>query len=689
MLTIGQEVCASLEQAQRREWIVTNGLGGYASATIAGANSRRYHGLLVAATAPSAGRMVLLSKLEETLVVDGQRLELATNVYGAGVVHPQGYRLQSEFRMEPGAGMDGGAGSGEQAVFTFVAGGVTLEKRVHMLQGENTTVVEYSVTAQGAAKHVELELRPLVAFKDFHSCAQECLLDATVEQQPGLLRLAPYPGLPALWLGHDAAQVTGGAGWYRDFALEAERERGLDWREDLYNPVTLGAVLEPGVPFTVVASTERRSVQEVRAAAKPGSSSAMKSAAKSTPTPAAESRQEPTAALANLTAVLERAAEQFIVARPPFQTVIAGYHWFGDWGRDTMISLPGLLLARQQPEACREILLEFNKYVDGGMLPNRFPDRGGVPEYNTVDATLWFFEALWKYVHFSAEPGWRTAALALIRGEFYANLKSIVALHLSGTRYSIHADDEGFLWAGDESTQLTWMDARVGSVAITPRAGRPVEIQALWFNALLVLRDFALQFGEADAAAQYAGVAATLQANFERVFWNQAEHCLYDVAGANGWVDGAVRPNMAIAVSLTHCLLPPARVHSVLAMVEQDLLTPFGLRTLSPRDSRYIGRYQGDVWSRDGAYHQGTVWPWLAGPYFSAKLAFAATPAEAAAVKAEIAAWLQGFAVHLDDAGIGQVSEIFDGDAPWNPKGCIAQAWSVAELLRLAKLAAA
>jgi predicted glycogen debranching enzyme len=385
---------------------------------------------------------------------------------------------------------------------------------------------------------------------------------------------------------------------------------------------------------------------------------------------------------ASLIRCLETAAEHFIVARPPFKTVIAGYHWFGDWGRDTMIALPGLLLSTDQPKAAKEILLQFLRHIHGGMLPNRFPDQGETPEYNTVDATLWFVDAIWQYLNYRKDSRWRKEALELIRLQFYPALKSIVHHHLAGTSYGIRADSDGFLWAGDNSTQLTWMDAKVGDVAITPRAGRPVEIQALWYNALRTVEEFGRKFGDAAAADYCAGVANRLRSNFERVFWNDHDQCLYDVVDQLT-ADASIRPNQVIAVSLRHNLLDQEKTQKVLDAAERDLLTPFGLRTLSPSDPRYRGRYEGDVWGRDSAYHQGTVWPWLAGPYFAAKIKNAG---DLAGALEETQDWLTRFAVHLREAGLGQISEIFDAEEPHQPRGCIAQAWSVSEILRLAKL---
>jgi predicted glycogen debranching enzyme len=347
-----------------------------------------------------------------------------------------------------------------------------------------------------------------------------------------------------------------------------------------------------------------------------------------------------------------------------------------------MIALPGLLLATDQPTLAREILRQFVSRLDKGMLPNRFPDNGEQPEYNTVDATLWFFEAIRQYVHYRKDAAWREEAIELLRNELYEPLRGILHWHMEGTRYGIHCDEQGFLWAGNADTQLTWMDARVEGIAITPRHGRPVEIQALWYNALCTFVGFAELLGDAPAASPYAMVADKLKKNFQAIFWNEETSCLLDVAG-DGGNDAAIRPNQVFTISLHHPLLSGERARQVIEVVEKTLLTPFGLRTLAAADPHYRGIYHGDAWSRDSAYHQGTVWPWLAGPFFRAKLLVHASSNE---TLDQVDAWLTCFADHLQDAGVGQVSEIFDGDSPHLSRGCIAQAWSVAEILRLAKL---
>ncbi len=656
-----REQCRDLEFIRSREWLVTNGIGGYASSTVAGMNTRRYHGLLVAATEPPLGRLVLLSQLEDAVTIGGTRYPLSTNRYQGDVIYPSGYQHLTEFQMDT------------SPVFTYGDGDWRIIKTICMVPGQNTSVIEYRLEGAREEAEVYLEVRPLVAFRDYHGSTHENeALSRTVERQPGMVAIHPYRMLPKLYISHDEAVVQEEGFWYRGFTYEQERERGLDDSEDLFSPLLFRASLHATKSFAIIASTEPQPIERLdqfkRMTTRRDALSFYNFRAKY--------------GSSDLIPILYRAANQFIVTRAPFKTIIAGYHWFGDWGRDAMISLPGLLLATDQPGLAREILLEFVRHLDGGMLPNRFPDEGDQPEYNTVDATLWFFEAIRQYVNYQKDDDWRRAALDLVRDCFYGPLKEIVRCHVEGTRYGIHTDDQGFLWAGDSTTQLTWMDAKVGDIAITPRHGRPVEIQGLWFNALRTLAEFATALGEDASAAEYTEMADRLQTNFLETFWNPERKCLFDVAGDQG-SDGSVRPNQIFAVSLRYALISGEVARQVVAAVQDELLTPFGLRTLSADDDHYQGTYSGGAWSRDSAYHQGTVWPWLVGPFFTAKLAVSESPE---AVLVEIDDWLAEFAQHLEDAGLGQISEIFDGDHPHSPRGCIAQAWSVAEILNLAKV---
>jgi predicted glycogen debranching enzyme len=636
-ICVGREICGDADAAGKLEWLETNGLGGFAASSIIGMNTRRYHGLLTAATRPPVGRVAMLSKLEETVTVAGRRYELACNRY-PGVLHPEGYRYLRDFRLDP------------WPVFVYDLDGVTTEKRVFMVAGENTTVIEYSAGADCA-----LELRPLISFRDYHSTThRNDGLNPKYENEGGVVTLRPYGDLPELYLAHNAASVAGGSGWYYNFEYDRERERGLDFREDLYNPLVLTFGMAGGAAATVIASTVRHQASE--SAILRGRETARRAAVAGAAPSGGELVQRLTAA-----------ADQFLVQRGEWKTVIAGYPWFSDWGRDTMISLPGLTLVTGWHETARKILLAIAGSMDQGMVPNRFPDDGGKPEYNTVDGTLWFFEAVRAY-------GDYTGDYEFIRRSLWAAMKTSIDWHVSGTRYDIGLDGDGLLKCGEAGVQLTWMDAKVGDWVVTPRRGKPVEVQALWYNALRITQELALRFEDGSAPA-YRDMADKARGNFRALFWNEQAGCLYDAV--DGYArDAAVRPNQILAVSLTHRMLEDRDGRRVLDVVERELLTPAGLRSLSPHDPQYRGRYEGGVVSRDSAYHQGTVWPWLMGPFLTAYLRLKGG--------SEPAQWLGAFEKALHAGCLGQIGEVADGDAPYRMGGCVAQAWSVAEILRAA-----
>jgi predicted glycogen debranching enzyme len=368
---------------------------------------------------------------------------------------------------------------------------------------------------------------------------------------------------------------------------------------------------------------------------------------------------------------LTAAADHYIVGRNEQKTVIAGYPWFTDWGRDTMIALPGLTLVTGREEIARSILYEFASHVDRGMLPNRFPDAGETPEYNTIDATLWYFEAVRSLLQ-------RTPDYSFVSAHLYSVLVGIIEWHIRGTRYGIKMDADGLVASSDPNVQLTWMDARIGDWVVTPRNGKAVEIQALWYNALRTMTDIAQKVGIPADAQNYSALADLAQHSFNELFWNEKAACLYDVV-LGDQKDGSMRPNQILAVSLTHSMLSKERAIAVVKAVERDLFTPYGLRSLSPSDSRYRGHYKGDSTARDSSYHQGPVWAWLLGPFVDAYLKVNGNGRK---VQAQVRTWLQTFCSHLTEAGLGHVSEIFDGDSPHRPRGCFAQAWSVAEILR-------
>jgi len=649
MIAFDEQVCGSLEAALQREWLETNGIGGFASATITGANTRRYHGLLTAALHPPVGRYVLLSKLEETLFLDGAKFDLSSNVY-AGAVHPEGHKLLKSFRLDP------------FPVFTYEVGGIEIEKRVFMVHGENTTVVEYEVRGEASCT---LEVRPLLAFRDYHSTTHaNQALNPSVSEGDGETSVQPYDGLPRLYFAHNARWVAREGNWYYNFDYPRERERGLDSAEDLFEPLVLQFEIAGGGTAAVIASTEPHNIatsdtlrrNEIARRAAIRAASPVDNA---------------------LVADLAAAADQFIVTRGgDLHTVIAGYHWFADWGRDTMIALPGLTLATGRFDIARDILLAFSRVADMGMLPNRFPDVGERPEYNTVDASLWYFEAIRKFLEYTHDYAW-------VKENLYDTMKSIVDWHLLGTRFDIKCGHDGLVGAGGPDTQLTWMDAKIGDFVATPRNGKPVEIQALWYNALRLTESLAARFEDAEVEKLLAGIAPRTLESFNEQFWNEEAGCLYDVVNGE-FKDSSIRPNQVIALSLGYTMVPPDRARSILAVVERELLTDCGLRTLAPFDVRYCGKCDGGPIERDSAYHQGTIWPWLLGPFITAyvRVHQEDAPEGNTDAREQAGVWLSRFKDHLSVAGLGSISEILDADPPYAPRGCIAQAWSVSEILR-------
>jgi predicted glycogen debranching enzyme len=649
MIQFNKPASGDLTDALTREWLETNGLGGFASSTIIGLNTRRYHGLLVAATKPPVGRFVLLSKLEETFFIESQAFELSANHY-PGVVHPQGFRYLKHFRLSP------------FPVFTYEIEGIEIEKSVFMIYGENTTVIQYELTKNNhpeSPKNLRLEVRPLIAFRDYHSTTHENgAINPAVEQSIGSVTVSPYQGLSSLYLAHNAVELRKTGDWYRNFEYDGERERGLDFQEDLFNCLAMKFDFRARKEATIVASTEQRNgalAQEYK----------QKEIARrwslATRSPIDDSFAQ----------ALTSAADQYIVSRGKEKTVIAGYHWFSDWGRDTMIALPGLTLPTGKHEVAKSILRTFAQNVSQGMLPNRFPDAGETPEYNTVDATLWFFDAARAYLAYTDDS-------EFVRNDLYPVFADIIAWHVRGTRYGIKVDASGLLTSGEPGVQLTWMDAKVGDWVVTPRHGKPVEIQALWYNALRIMEGFAQRFGDDAGRKCYSKMASVASWAFNRLFWNESAGCLFDKVNG-GPPDVSIRPNQIFAVSLHHSMLSGERAKAVVEKVREHLLTPYGLRSLSPSDLQYRGHYTGAPAERDGAYHQGTVWPWLLGPFITA---YIKVNGASQAARMQGGEWLKPLEVHLSDAGLGHVSEIFEGDAPHRSCGCVAQAWSVAELMR-------
>ena len=647
MIIFDSHICNDFTAASSREWLETNGIGGFASGTIAGSNSRRYHGLLTAATKPPLGRLTLVSKIEETITLGGESFELSSNQY-PGSVSPTGFQFLKSFRLDP------------FPVWTFAVGGIEIEKRVFMIYGRNATVANYKVISKpkGKGPAISMTLRPMLSFVDYHHLQHERNdIDSNYIESDGFIELKPFADMPTLFVSHNGTGVESTGYWYRDLEYAIEQERGFDVHEDLFQPFEITFDLKS--PASIIFSTEGDlaskdlpTLEKQEIIRRSGLIKAAK-------------------ARTDLEKQLVLAADQFIVKRGEGHTVIAGYPWFSDWGRDTMIALPGLTLATGRPEIARDILLEFAKSASEGMIPNRFPDAGEIPEYNTVDATLWYFEAVRAYIE-------STNDYDFVREDVYPTLADILAWHLRGTRYNIHVDTDGLLYAGSPDVQLTWMDAKIGDLVITPRTGKPVEIQALWYNALCTMAELAERFGDDEDRGRYISMAELAKQSFNAAFWNESEQCLYDVV-ENGTRDGSVRPNQIFAASLHHSMLDDDRARDVVNKVENELLTPVGLRSLSPRDPKYAPVYIGSPFARDSAYHQGTVWGWLIGGFVDAYRR--AYPDR----EDRVSEMLSGFERHLLEAGVGQISEIFDAGAPHLPRGCPAQAWSVAEVLRIVR----
>ncbi len=647
MINFDSNICTDFAAASSREWLETNGIGGFASGTIAGSNSRRYHGLLTAATKPPLGRLTLVSKIEETVTIDGEAYELSSNQY-PGAVNPSGFKYLKSFRLDP------------FPIWTYFVSGVEIEKRVFMVHGRNATVVTYKVISRTKGKRpaVNMTLRPMLAFVDYHHLQHQTPnLNGEFSEVEGSIQIQPYAEMPTLHVAHNGVQVEPTGYWYNNFEYAIEQERGFDFREDLFQPFEITYDLNKSA--SVVFATENDLAASDSTTLERQEIKRRKNLIKT-----AKVKTE-----FELQLVL--AADQFIVKRGEGHTVIAGYPWFSDWGRDTMIALPGLTLATGRPEIARGILLQFAKSVSEGMIPNRFPDAGEIPEYNTVDATLWYFEAVRAYLE-------TTSDLEFVRSELYQTLAEILAWHLRGTRYNIHVDTDGLLYAGSPDVQLTWMDAKIGDLVITPRTGKPVEIQALWYNALCIMADLAGRFGDEQDHAKYLSMAELTKMSFSSVFWNEAEQCLFDVV-ENGTRDGSVRPNQIFVASLHYSMLDDDRARKVVDKVEAELLTPVGLRSLSAKDPKYCPIYIGSPFERDSAYHQGTVWGWLIGGFFDAHRRVYPERSD------RLREVISGFEQHPNEAGVGQISEIFDADAPHSPRGCPAQAWSVAEVLRVSK----
>ena len=649
----GREICGDLVAAESREWLVTNGIGGYASGTVAGSQTRRYHGALIAALQPPLGRAQLVSTIDEIVHYAGADFSLATHRWASGAVDPQGFLLLEDFHLE-----------GSTPVWTYALADALLEKRVWMRQGENTTFIQYTLVRGSAA--LEMELKALVNYRDFHSLTHAGDWRMQIEPVEHGVKVLALDGARPFYLKSSTATCQPRHDWYLGCFLGEETARGLDDREDRLFAALFRAKLEAGSSLTLVATTEAAASLDIETARAERPNYEVKLFHDWQAKNEALAEEAPTWLWQ-----LILAADQFIVKRslpeePDGRSIIAGYHWFGDWGRDTMIALPGLTLATGRAAVARQILLAFSRYVDGGMLPNNFPDIGGQPEYNTVDAALWYIESVRQYFEATQD------AVTLQR--LFPVLAAIVEAHIAGTRYSIHADPaDGLLYAGGPGVQLTWMDAKIGDWVVTPRTGKPVEINALWINALETIAGLARLLEK--PGDDYEKLAAKAKKSFQR-FWNPARNCCWDVVDSPGiGNDASLRPNQILAVSLPVSPLTSEQQKAVVDVCARHLLTSHGLRSLAPGEAGYAGHYGGSPRDRDAAYHQGTVWGWLLGPFALAH--YRVYHDREAALR-----FLEPLGRQVYASGLGTLGEIFDGDAPFTPRGCIAQAWTVAEVLR-------
>jgi len=647
------------EEALHHEWLVTNGLGGYASGTVALCNTRKYHGLFVPSL-PGFGRTVMLARLDDRIVAGGRELELC------GSEHPGG-----ELHLPVLDWLDGFTLRGLVPEWRLSAGGVELLKRIVFVHNESTVYVVYTHVR---GPKVKLKLRPYPCFRPHDLAPHDDLLHHAVQLEENGVSIALNEKAPPLKLklvsrcDEPFVALTERTG---KLLYRVEVERGLPATEVLSSPGRFECDVEPGESVALCVTlhgwdTLSRRPEDVVAWELEREQRLLERARRSG---------------CDETALrLALAADQFIIApkhRPPDNTwshatgqdlrsIIAGYPWFTDWGRDTMISFEGLTLCTGRTREAAAILRTFQHHVRDGLVPNYFPEGEQQGVYHTADATLWFFHAVEQYLK-------HTGDLSMLR-DLWPTLADIVSRHLEGTRFGIGVDGDGLLDQGQGGYQLTWMDAKVDDWVVTPRRGKAVELSALWFNALALMEQWSAVTG-ADGS-YFAGHAARTQASFNARFWNEAAGCLFDVVDGEGGDDASIRPNQVFAISLTHPVLDRSRWQQVLSVVRRELLTPFGLRTLSPKAPDFKPTYFGDLRSRDAAYHQGTVWPWLLGHYVDALLKTSSDAGEAMQV-------LTGLVEHVGHAGMGSISEIFDAVPPYLPRGCSAQAWSVAEALRI------
>jgi predicted glycogen debranching enzyme len=654
-----------IEEALRREWLLTNHRGAFSSSTIIGCPTRKYHGLLIAPLRPPLERHLLLAGMIEHVSHGEDRVDLSTFEF-PGALHPEGHRLQTGFESCPGD-------AHPWVRFTYRHGSLDVSRRITLSRLTDVVRVDYQVRAPDR-RPLRLEVSPLIAMRDLHGLRHQAAEDPWTLQatESGLwvsCRQAPELTLAILgWSGAELTQpqLALDPVWWHNFRYRIELERGYAGGEDLQSAGTFQAEGRGTLNVSIHAVAYPPSAKKARSLAR----EAFKDEPRADRGTRVTSTDDP------VREALMTAADQFVVSRAAPRgkksgtTILAGYPWFGDWGRDAFISLEGLLLIPGRFSEAREVLATFAAVQRNGLIPNRFDDYGGDNAYNSVDASLWFVHAAEAYLRHSADAGaWdgflKKACLSVIRH------------YVEGTDFGIGVDPRGLVRCGDDSMQLTWMDAKVGDTPVTPRAGCPVEVNALWYS---ILKGLASRMGEgaSDDARLIGGLIDQIEKHFAPVFWNETDGCLFDFVSGDRR-DAAIRPNQIFAVGLPYSPLGGERQKAVVDVVRSHLLTPYGLRTLSQKDSRYRGACTGSAAERDRAYHNGTVWPWLIGRFIEA---FLRVNNSTESVRQEARTMLAPLIEHLDQECLGSVSEIFDGDPPHQARGCYAQAWSVAELLR-------
>lgn len=655
-ISIGTDILSDFQKGINKEWITTNGLGGYASSSVIGCNTRRYHGLLVTSGGDGHGRNVLLSKMDETVQIGRKYYYLSTNQYQENYVHPRGYAHLRKFEQTP------------FPKFIYTIDDLVITKEIFMPRGTKTTIIRYNLF--GGRRNFTFFLHPLVSFVNFHELQKENRdFNTWNEFSNNTLRMAPYEDMPELKLHIPGMEYKGLKNWYKNYVLEKEKERGLDYVGDLFNPGYFYSPEASSMSIDVIATCDDTIPTNIDTLYRE-----------------ARDRVDDLFDLANAAPndpdehSLVLAADLHVVGIPlkdgkNRSTIVAGYHWFGDWGRDTFIALPGITLCTGRFEEARDILHSFALQCKDGIIPNRFADIGDEAIYNTVDASLWYINAVQEYIKYTGDYDF-------VKGEVFETCKSIMGSYEKGTLFGIKMDEDCLVSAGEEGSQLTWMDAKVGDWVVTPRMGKPVEINALWFNALCIMADLSAKFEETDLEKHYRETAEKTKKSFNEKFWNQRENCLYDVITDN-LKDASFRPNQVFAVSLPFPVLDEDKQVEVISRVYESLYTPFGMRSLSPDNPNYKGIHKGTILERDGAYHQGIGWCWLMGPFIEAYLKVHKYSKEAVMQADTLMDLWMG---ELTEGGMNTLSELVDGDEPFASRGCISQAWSIGEALRLKKI---